>query len=99
MSALQANTTVQSIVLDGNSIEYRLLAQIKSLATRNMQDQTKHKAPSQTRTAPIKPKIQKPVSKLCKSASDCDHDHSISSWATLETIIEELGSEDDESDI
>lgn len=99
MSALQANTTVQSIVLDGNSIKDRLLAQIKSLAARNMQEQTKHKAPSQTSTAPTKPKIQKPVSKLSEWASDCDHNHSISSWATLETIIEEFGSEDDESDI
>jgi Ran GTPase-activating protein (RanGAP) involved in mRNA processing and transport len=110
LSAMQTNTKIQSIILDGNSIEYQLLAQIKALAAKNMHDASsaKHEVSLQTNTkavfkyeecppAKAAPAVQKELSSTCcKSKSDCDHDHSIASWNTLETIMEESESEDED---
>ena len=107
LSALQGNTTIQSIVLEGNAIKYDLLTQITTLAARNThQDSTMQEAFTKN-NHPIKPRnvsnARERGSSKSKTTLDDDHaltnDHSISSISTLETIMEESESEDDDDSV
>jgi hypothetical protein len=91
------NTTVQSVQLEGNFIDSRLVEQIKHLAATNAQL-------ASTKSSNATPEVLKrdiPGTFPTKASQlTCDHDDikTIASGTTLETIIEEPASDNESSD-
>lgn len=96
LNALQANTQIQHIYLDGNSVDYKLLTQIKALAARNNRRATKSsKNAKQPKNLPNQPLQNEQCITCFKESWDCELESSVTSRMTMETIIEESEPEDE----